>query len=93
MGEAKDVAMLTTMRSIGLGRILEVEIPMSSTRGVGPHSATKAMFDALERSLDYQISLALDFNILEPLPPSAILRVITQGEAEYHDVTTAFRHG
>ncbi|MHC2574694.1 hypothetical protein ACVMH6_007022 [Rhizobium leguminosarum] len=90
MGGAEDEAMLSAIQGIGRGRILEIEVPMSSTQGVGPHSATKTMFDVVERSFGHENSLALDFNSLEPLPPSAIIRVISEGEAEFDDVATAF---
>jgi len=90
MGGAEDGTMLTVMQGIGRGRILEIEVPMSSTRGHGPQSATMAIFDVLERSLGFERSLALDFNVLDPLPPSVIQRVLSEGEADYHEVSKAF---
>jgi len=90
MGGTKDEAMLAAIQGIGRGRILEIEVPMSSTRGVGPHSATKTMFDVVERAFGHENLLALDFNSLEPLRPSAIIRVISEGEAEFDDVAAVF---
>jgi hypothetical protein len=90
MGGTEDEATLAAIQGIGRGRILEIEVPMSSTQGVGPHSATKTMFDVVERSFGHENSLALDFNSLEPLPPSVIKRVVSEGEDEFHDVAGAF---
>ena len=92
MGAPTDEDMLAAMKNIGRGRILEIEVTMPSTHGVGPHSATKAIFDTVERSLGYQRSLALDFNSLEPLPASSIKRVITEGENDFENVASAFNY-
>ncbi|APO68070.1 hypothetical protein IE4872_CH02458 [Rhizobium gallicum] len=48
------------------------------------------MFDVVQRSFGHENSLALDFSSLEPLPPSVIKRVISEGEDEIHDVAEAF---
>ncbi|MBM3091844.1 hypothetical protein GFB56_13590 [Ensifer sp. T173] len=90
LGGTEDEAMPAAIQGVGRGRILEIEVPMSSTQGVDPHSATKTMFDVVERSFGHENSLALDFNSLESLPPSVIKRVISKGEDEFHDVAGAF---
>tara|TARA_R110002020_G_C16315967_1_gene774282 strand:+ start:2948 stop:3748 length:801 start_codon:yes stop_codon:yes gene_type:complete len=92
MGGSEDSAMLDVIRKIGRGRILEIEVPMSSTKDTGPISATRTVFDVVERSLGYKKPLALDFNSLEPLPPEAIRRVISEGERDYRGVAAGYNY-
>jgi hypothetical protein len=77
--------MIDLLKSTGRGRILEIAVPLSVvTFGDTGAGTVTNVFDEFAISLGYsRYPRNLDLQLVQPLPAAAILRIHTEGDADY----------